>query len=208
MKIQAWVWGGRFSFLLGLLPFAWLVQAVMTAKLGPDPAKAVVDFTGLWAVRWLLACLSLTPIRILTGQGKWLQYRRMLGLYALFYATMHLVSYIFLLMGADFTILAKELTKRPYILAGFAAWLILVPLGMTSTRKWQARLGRKWKELHRLVYLAAITGLLHFIWLKKTGIWAVWPYALWLLVLFVIRWSIVQTWIGQKRQELLAKQGK
>ena len=102
----------------------------MTAKLGPDPAKAVVDFAGLWAVRSLLACLSVTPIRILTGQGKWLQYRRMLGLYALFYATMHLASYIFLLMGADFTILAQELTKRPYILAGFAAWSILVPLGV------------------------------------------------------------------------------
>lgn len=174
-------------FLILLLPLIMMVANAMLNRLGPDPAKAVVDYSGLWTFRILLLCLAMTPLRIITGHSFWFSYRRMLGLFAMFYACLHLSAFAILLLGGDLARLSQELVKRPYIVVGFSAWLLMLPLGLTSTKRWQKRLGKKWLHLHKAVYVIAVLGLLHFIWLKKLGIWAVWPYALILGVLLVLR---------------------
>ena len=179
-------------FLILLLPLIMMVANAMLNSLGPDPAKAVVDNSGLWTFRILLLCLAMTPLRMITGHSFWISYRRMLGLYALFYACLHLSAYAVLLLGGDLARLSQELVKRPYIIVGFIAWLLMLPLGLTSTRYWQKRLGKKWLHLHKAVYVIAVLGMLHFIWLKKLGIWAVWPYALILGVLLMLRIPIIK----------------
>jgi len=174
-------------FIICLLPFAVLAFDAIQNNLGPDPAKHVVDFCGLWAIRILWVCLALTPLRIVSGRALWIRYRRMLGLFAFFYATVHVFAYIFLLFGAQWAELLKEVTKRPYIIVGAIAFLLLIPLAVTSTRGWQRRLGRKWVKLHKLVYAVGVLALLHFTWLKKLGFEATWPYAVILLGLFGVR---------------------
>ncbi|MDO8331159.1 MAG: protein-methionine-sulfoxide reductase heme-binding subunit MsrQ [Fluviicoccus sp.] len=186
-------------FLILLLPLILMMANAMLNRLGPDPAKAVVDNTGLWAFRILLLCLAMTPLRIITGHSIWISYRRMLGLYALFYACLHLSAYAILLLGGDLAQLSKELVKRPYIVVGFSAWLLMIPLGVTSTKRWQKRLGKKWLHLHKAVYVTAVLGMLHFIWLKKLGIWAVWPYALILGALLILRLPVVKSVVTSTR---------
>lgn len=174
-------------FLVCLLPFAWLFWLAISNHLGPDPAKRLVDELGLWAFRMLLLCLAMTPLRLLTHRSYWIRYRRMLGLFALFYALLHVNVYVFLLFGAEWGRLATELVKRPYILVGSTALLMLIPLGVTSTRGWQRRLKRRWVSLHKLIYPASLLVLLHFTWVKKLGLYAIWPYAVVLMLLLGIR---------------------
>lgn len=176
-----------FVFMLCLLPFAGLVWLALGNHLGPDPAKRLVDELGLWAIRMLLLCLAMTPLRLLTRRSLWIRYRRMLGLFALFFAVVHVSAYVFLLFGADWGRLAPELVKRPYIIVGLAAFLMLLPLGLTSTRGWQRRLKGRWVQLHKLIYPLSLLALLHFTWVKKLGIVAIWPYALALIALMGIR---------------------
>lgn len=189
----------------GLLPLFGMVAAAVTNQLGPDPAKALVAASGLWTYRLLLLCLAMTPLRILTGMSIWVSYRRMLGLFAMFYGTLHLLAYAILLLGGDFAMLSRELAKRPYIIVGFSAWLLMLPLTMTSTRQWQKRLGKQWLLLHKLVYGIALLGLVHFIWLKKIGIWAVWPYAVILMILLLLRVPVVRRMIMQIRSKKQAR---
>lgn len=174
-------------FPLLLAPLLWLLWAGFTGHLGPDPSKALVDQAGLWAIRCLLLCLAMTPLRRLTGRSFWIRYRRMLGLFALFYALVHVSSYVFLLFGARWSALAVELTRRPYIIVGSLALLLMLPLGLTSTRAMQRRLRYRWIQLHRLIYPLSLLALLHFIWVKKLGLHAIWPYALALLLLLGMR---------------------
>lgn len=174
-------------FIALLLPCLWLIFAAFTNQLGADPAKKIVDQTGLWAIRCLWLSLAMTPFKNWTGSSQWIQYRRMTGLFAFFYAALHFLAYVFLLFGAQWAFIGQELTKRPYIVVGFSAFVLLVPLAVTSTKQWQRRLKRHWLTLHKLVYLIAVLALVHFIWLKKIGIFAVWPYAIILLVLFAER---------------------
>lgn len=174
-----------FPVLLG--PLGYLLWAGFGNHLGPDPVKALVDQTGLWAIRCLLLCLAMTPLRRLSGRSFWGRYRRMLGLFALFYAVLHVGSYVFLLFGARWSELATELTKRPYIIVGALALLMMLPLGLTSTRGMQRRLKHRWIRLHRLIYPLAILALLHFSWVKKLGLYDVWPYALALFALLGLR---------------------
>ena len=138
-----WVtYGKTVIFLLLLLPTIWLGLMAYQNQLGADPAKKLVDETGLWAFRILLLSLLMTPLKNWTGHSVWIRYRRMIGLFALFYVVMHLLIYVFLLFGADWTLLGKEITKRPYIIVGLLAFVLLLPLGVTSTRNWQKRLGK------------------------------------------------------------------
>ncbi|MES2917336.1 MAG: protein-methionine-sulfoxide reductase heme-binding subunit MsrQ [Pseudomonadota bacterium] len=152
-----------------------------------DPAKALVDTAGLWALHCLLLSLAMTPLRILTGRSFWIRYRRLLGVYALFYALLHVSAYVFLLFGARWDYLGVELTKRPYVMVGALALLLMLPLGITSTRGWQRRLKKGWVRLHKLVYPLALLALIHFAWVKKLGFEAVWPYAAVLFLLYFIR---------------------
>ena len=125
----------------------------------------------------------MTPLKNWTGRSIWLRYRRMIGLFTLFYVVMHLLIYVFLLFGADWTLLGKEITKRPYIIVGLLAFALLLPLGVTSTRNWQKRLGRNWLRLHKTIYVISLLALWHFSWVKKLGIASIWPYALILAIL-------------------------
>lgn len=187
-KTRDWVAVSKVLVLpLLLLPLCMLLTAGLGNRLGPDPAKALVDQTGLWAMRMLLLCLAMTPLRYMTGRSFWGRYRRMLGLFALFYALVHVSSYVFLLFGAHWSELLLELTKRPYIIVGSAALLLMLPLGITSTRGWQRQLRYRWVQLHRLIYPLSLLVLLHFFWVKKLGIQSVWPYALALFYLLGMR---------------------
>ena len=176
-------------FLLLLLPALWLlIQIVLLPQqLGADPAKAVVDQTGEWAIQSLWLALTITPLRILTGVSQWIRYRRMVGLFAFFYSLLHILAYSVLLIGLDLGQLINDLTKRPYIIVGAIAFMAYLPLVITSTQSWQRKLKRHWVQLHRVVYLIAILALLHLTWLKKVGLYDSWPYLLILVLLFSLR---------------------
>ena len=154
-------------FLLCLLPLAWLVYGAVANQLGANPAEALIRGLGDWALRFLCIALAVTPVRIHTRTPQLARYRRMLGLFVAFYASLHLVAYAWLDMGLDVADIARDIFKRPFILVGFAAWLLLVPLALTSTNGAVRRLGGKaWRALHRLVYVVAPLALLHFFWMR------------------------------------------
>ena len=157
-------------FVLCLVPFAHLVWGVAYDALGANPVEAVTHSTGWWTLFLLCATLSVTPLRRATG-AHWLQrLRRMLGLYAFFYATLHFITYIWLDQWFDLAAIAKDVLKRPYITVGFTAFLLLIPLAATSTHAMQRRLGRNWQRVHRFIYLIAVFGVLHFWWLVKRDV--------------------------------------
>jgi sulfoxide reductase heme-binding subunit YedZ len=176
-------------FILLLLPALWMIYQALIAPalLGPDPAKSLVDQSGLWAIRAILLSLAMTPLRLLTKQTWWILYRRMTGLYAFFYALIHFLIYSLLLLGADLSRIGEELTRRPYIIVGMIALIFYIPLAITSTHAWQRRLKRNWARLHQLVYVIGIFAVVHMTWLKKVGLYDTWPYALILVFLLGIR---------------------
>ncbi len=160
---------------LALLPALWIGlkinQVAHTGNgLGADPVAAIEHFLGLWALRFLMLTLAITPLRQWTNQPVLVRFRRMLGLYAFFYASVHLSAYLVLDLRGYWTTIFAEIAKRPYITVGFAAWLLLVPLAITSTKGWIRRLGRNWARLHKLVYAIGVLAVLHFWWLVKSDI--------------------------------------
>ena len=167
-----WRWVGlkALAHALALLPLGLLVQGVLADTLGADPVAALTHATGEWALRLLLLGLALTPLRRLTGQAWPIRFRRLVGLYAFFYACLHLAVFLVLDLGGFWTQVFEDIVKRPYITVGFAAWLLLVPLAFTSTRGWMRRLGRRWAQLHRLVYAIGVLAVLHFLWLVKSDL--------------------------------------
>ncbi|MBL8298687.1 MAG: sulfoxide reductase heme-binding subunit YedZ [Rhodanobacteraceae bacterium] len=156
-------------FSLCLLPFALLVWDVYRQTLGPDPVAVLERRSGDWALRLLLATLTVTPLRQITGLPVLLRFRRMLGLFAFFYASLHLGIYLVIDLGGFWRQLFDEIVKRPYITMGFLAWLMLVPLALTSTQAMMRRLGRHWSSLHKTVYLVGLCAVLHYLWLVKSG---------------------------------------
>lgn len=154
-------------FALCLLPAALIALDIARGTLGPDPVAQITHATGLWALRLLLATLAMTPLRRITGSPLPIRFRRMLGLFAFFYACLHLSVYVVLDLQGYWPQLLEDLVKRPYIMAGMAALLLLIPLAATSTRGMMRRLGRRWGRLHKLVYPAAMLACLHFFWLVK-----------------------------------------
>ncbi|MBP0049246.1 sulfoxide reductase heme-binding subunit YedZ [Marinobacterium sp. AK62] len=179
-------------FFGSLIPLGWITWEAVQQRLGADPAQVIVTFLGIWALRYLWITLSVTPARRLLGFG-WLQrYRRMLGLYALFYASLHLLAVATFILGWRPDLLLRELTERPYIIVGFTAWLLLIPLGITSTRGWQRRLGKRWKTLHWLVYPISLLVLLHFAWLIRAGYLEVLIYAL--VLAFLLGYRLYLKW--------------
>lgn len=154
-------------FVASLVPQALLVRAAITGDLGVNPAETIQLETGRWALKFLLLSLAITPLRRLTGWNVLIRFRRMLGLFAFFYACCHFAAYWSFDLGFAFAAMLGDVWKRPFIALGFAAFLLMVPLALTSTTGWIRRLGKKWTVLHRLVYASAILAILHFIWKVK-----------------------------------------
>ena len=162
--------------LLALTPAAilgWQIRAeALTGSggLGADPVAEIEHRLGLWALRFLMLALAVTPLRQLLHQPVLVRFRRMLGLYAFFYATLHFAAYLVLDLRGYWTQVFEEIVKRPYITVGFTAWLLLVPLAITSTQAAIRRLGRNWARLHKLVYVVGVLAVLHFWWLVKSDV--------------------------------------
>ena len=177
------------------LPLALLVRAVLTGRTSANPAEDVILGTGIWALRFLLLSLAITPLRRLTGWHALIGYRRMLGLCAFIYATLHVAAYAGFDQLFDPARVAADVAKRPFIAAGMLAFLSMVPLAATSTRGWIRRLGRSWRQLHRLVYLSAAAACVHFLWKVKVVAGAPVVYAAVLAVLLGMRvaWRLRST---------------
>lgn len=154
----------------GLLPLAWLAVRALRDDLGANPIEEVTHATGGWALRLLLAALAVTPARRMLGWSALAPLRRTLGLLAFAYATLHLLTWVGLDQFFDWRAMAEDVGKRRFITVGLATWLCLLPLALTSTRGAARRLGRRWKTLHRLVYVAAGLAIVHYLWLVKADL--------------------------------------
>jgi sulfoxide reductase heme-binding subunit YedZ len=183
-------------FVAALVPQALLIRGALTGNLGVNPAETIQLETGRWALKFLLLSLAITPVRRLTGWNVLIQFRRMLGLFAFFYAVCHFMSYFSFDLGFAFSAMLGDVLKRPFIALGFVALLLMVPLAVTSTKGWIRRLGKRWALLHRLVYLSAILAVLHFAFKVKvfTGepVW----YAIALAALLGAR---IAWWMNNRR---------
>lgn len=156
-------------WLAGLAPLLYIIFQILTDGLGADPAQAIVLGTGIWALRFLWITLAITPLRKVRYLGWLVRFRRMLGLYALFYAVIHLLAFTTFILGWRVDLIWREFTARPYIIVGLLSLLLLIPLGVTSTKAWMKRLGRNWVRLHYLVYPAAILAMIHFLMQIRAG---------------------------------------
>ena len=185
LKPAAWV--------LLSLPLAWLALAVFReaqapgSALGADPGEAVLLFLGEWGIRILLAGLSISTLRRRLGYPPLLRIRRLVGLFAFAYLSLHFLFYLRFFTEFDWRLISEDLVERPYITVGFAALLMLLALAATSTNGWQRRLKRRWRQLHRLIYPACALGVIHFWWLTKDGYGEVAVYAAWLALLYADR---------------------
>jgi sulfoxide reductase heme-binding subunit YedZ len=160
---------------------------VLRQDLGANPVQFIEHHFGKWTLIFLCLTLAMTPLRKLTKISVWLRYRRMLGLFSFFYATLHLLTYLVIDYQFAWHDIALDIMKHRYVLVGFSAWLLLVPLALTSNHKMMQLLGKRWKQLHRLIYLIAILGVLHFIWLVKKDITEPLIYGAVVGVLLVLR---------------------
>lgn len=157
------IWRRVLIFTISLLPLFFIVYKTIANQLGADPAKAIVLFMGTWAFYFLLITLSVTPLKRLANQSWFMAHRRMLGLFTLFYAFTHLLSYLIFILGLDFSSFGSELVKRPYILLTIPAVILLIALGATSTQAMMRSLGKNWVKLHKSIYLIAILAWLHVL---------------------------------------------
>jgi sulfoxide reductase heme-binding subunit YedZ len=184
-----------------LAPVAWLVLHLVENNLGPDPTAAVTFFTGKGTLRLLMLSLAITPIRRITPKLNWLiRFRRMIGLYAFFYACLHLMTYVALYAGFSWSAMVDDIRQRRFITAGLTAWLLLVPLALTSTN-WSIRKlgGGRWQALHRLVYLAAFAGVVHYWWGVKKGVYT--PAAITVVFFALMLARPVTSYFSKKRQQ-------
>ncbi len=194
LKVLVW--------LACLTPLGLLVWKGLTDRLGANPIEVITRSTGLWTLTYLMITLSLTPLRRLTGQAWLIRFRRLVGLFAFFYGCLHLTTYVWLDQFFDVHSMAKDVVKRPFITAGFSAWLLLLPLALTSTA-WSIRKlgGARWQWLHRLIYLSATAGAIHFYWLVKKDETVPLRY---LAVLAVLLGARVALWAWQRRARVAA----
>ena len=173
-------------FLLALVPLAWLA----THRLGPNPIETITHTTGDWTLRFLVLTLAVTPLRKLLGLPELIRYRRMLGLFAFFYGTLHFMTYLWLDKFFDAAEIVKDVGKRPFIATGFTGFVLLIPLALTSTAASIRRLGgQRWRRLHRLVYVSALAGVAHYYWQVKSDIRG--PLVYFALIAALLLWRIV-----------------
>jgi sulfoxide reductase heme-binding subunit YedZ len=160
-------WAKPVVFGASSMPFVWLLYGAIFQQLGANPAEALIRATGDWTLRFLCIVLAVTPLRILTSTPALARFRRMLGLFVYFYVALHLLSYSGFDMGFELADIARDIAKRPFILVGFSAFLLLTPLALTSFNRAIKTLGiRRWQRLHQVVYLVAGLAVLHFFWMR------------------------------------------
>ena len=189
MTVAEFLGRRHWVFALCLVPLLSMVLGVVRDRLGPDPADTLMHISGEWSIRFLILALLMSPLRHWTGSSYWVRLRRMLGLFAFFYACLHLLVFLQYFIGWTAARALEELVERPYITAGFAAFLIMLPLAVTSTRAMQRRLGRRWTLLHRGVYASAVMACLHLIWQARGDIGEALIYSLVILLLLVWRFK-------------------
>ena len=177
------------AFILCLLPLILLIYGVVTNSLGVNPTETMTRTTGDWALYFIIFTLTITPLRQIFNWSWLLKYRRMLGLYAYFYACLHMLTYIWFDQFFDWTEIIKDIFKRPFITIGFITLLLLTPLAFTSTNKMMKRLKKKWKKLHKLIYLIAILGLLHYFLMTKADYKQ--PLMLLLVLVFLLSYRYI-----------------
>ena len=185
-------------FIASLIPLFFLLWWAYQGALTANPIQFVTHDTGDWTIRFLMISLAITPLRRLTNWSNLIKFRRMLGLFAFFYAFLHfIVTYLILDQFFDWVAIGKDIVKRPYITVGFTGFVLLVPLAITSTTGWIRRMGgKRWQRLHRAVYFIALAGVIHYYWLVKSDIRGPLLYASILLVLMVFR---AVMWMQKKR---------
>ena len=189
-----------------MLPFAWLVYRAVANQLGANPAEALIRATGDWTLRFVCIVLAVTPLRVISHTPALARFRRMLGLFVYFYVAVHLLSYSWFDMGFDVADIAKDIVKRPFILVGFSAFVLLTPLAATSFNKAIKALGvKRWQLLHKLVYAVSGLGLLHFFWMRagKNNFAEVFVYAA--IVALLLGWRLWNGWTKSRRQKMPAK---
>ena len=155
-------------FISSIIPFLLITYKIFFNKLGPEPVKEITHFTGEWTLIFICLTLSMSPLKKLTNINYWVKVRRMFGLFVFFYASMHLLTYVGIDYRFSWQPIFEDVVKKKYIFVGFAAWVLLIPLTITSSQKMVLLLKQNWKKLHRLIYVIAILGSLHFIWLSIT----------------------------------------
>ena len=174
-------------FLLSLWPIYIIAYQLIYNKLGPEPVDRIINHFGEWTLIFVLLTLSMTPLKIITKSLEWIKFRRMLGLFTFFYASIHMLSYVGLDYRFDFEPLINDVLKKKFIFIGFSAWLLLIPLVITSSDKMVRVLKKNWKRLHSLIYIISIFGVLHFIWLSKTIFFKPLIFLIILIVLLLFR---------------------
>jgi sulfoxide reductase heme-binding subunit YedZ len=186
-------------FVVCLYPLARAIVLVTQGDL-VNPIEFITRSSGTWTLVFLLLTLTMTPLRRITGWNGWQQYRRMLGLFAFFYVSLHFTTYIWLDQFFDWDAIVRDVIKRPFITVGFSAFILLIPLAVTSTNAMMRRLKRRWGQLHQLIYLIAILGVTHYWWLVKKDLTQPLIYAALLAVL--LGWRLVRRW---REHQLKAK---
>ena len=176
-------------FFLSLIPFFLILYKITFNKLGPEPVKEITHFTGEWTLLFIIFTLSMSPLKKITNLNVWISFRRMLGLFLFFYATLHMLTYVVIDYRLDFQSISKDIITKKFIFVGFAAWVLLLPLALTSSKKAMIFLKDKWKKLHRLIYLISIFGLIHFFWLVKKDLTEPLIYAVIVVILLLFRFN-------------------
>ena len=174
-------------FFILLWPIYLICYQIFFNKLGPEPVDRIINYFGEWTLIFIILTLSISPLRKLTNSTEWIKFRRMLGLFTFFYASIHMLSYVGLDYRFDFEPLIDDVLKKKFVFIGFSAWLLLIPLAITSSDKMARLLKQNWKKLHRLVYVIAIFGVLHFIWLSKTIFFKPLIFLIILIILLLFR---------------------
>ena len=179
-----------FVFILCLLPLGIIILDIYYNNLGAEPVKKIMNHFGECTLIFICLTLTMSPLKRITNLGFWIKFRRMLGLFVFFYATIHLLTYVGLDYRFDWEPIINDVLKKKYIFIGFSAWLLLIPLAITSSQKMIKLLKNNWKRLHRLIYIIAIFGSLHYIWLSKTIFFKPLVYLVIILVLLALRIKI------------------
>jgi sulfoxide reductase heme-binding subunit YedZ len=197
-KLLSSKWLKVLVFLLCLVPVGILGWRAVHGDLTANPIEFITHATGDWTLRFLLITLAITPLRMLLGLPELVRFRRMLGLFAFFYACLHFSTWLVLDKFFDISEIWKDVLKRRFITVGFAAFLLLIPLALTSTAGWIRRLGgKRWQALHRLIYLSAALGVIHYYWLVKSAVIRPLTYAAILAVLLLYR---LIAWLANRRR--------